>query len=132
MLNSTSMVLATAQLPHCRNQPMLAPFQMKFDTVRDPTTKSQSSVKGSSFVQVPRVEGAVGLADADQVGVDLGEPATDRCAVALPWLQHLAGRGHGHLSEVPSAALLLTTRMSSTMPSLSKALMVSAMLSFSL
>ena len=35
-------------------------------------------------------------------------------------------------SEVPSAALLLTTRMSSTTPSLSKALMVSAMLSFSL
>jgi hypothetical protein len=24
---------------------------MKFDTVRDPTTKSQSSVKGSSFVR---------------------------------------------------------------------------------
>jgi len=29
---------------------MLAPSQMKFDTVRDPSTKLQSSVKGSSFV----------------------------------------------------------------------------------
>ena len=30
---------------------MLAPFQMKFDTVRDPSTKSHSSVKGSSFIK---------------------------------------------------------------------------------
>ena len=62
---------------------MFAPSQMKLDTVREPTTKSHSGMNGEQLVQVLRVEGAVGLADADEVGVDLAQSALDRRAVAL-------------------------------------------------
>ena len=49
VLNDASIIFATNQFPNWRNQFMLAPVQMKVETVRDPTTKSDSPVYASSL-----------------------------------------------------------------------------------
>ena len=43
MLNSSSIIFATAQLPHLRNQAMFAPCQISSRVVRVPNTTSHSS-----------------------------------------------------------------------------------------
>jgi len=101
VLNSTSRNFATAQLPNCKNQPMLAPSQMKLATVREPTNQVALAVKASNFEQVLGVERAIRLADADQVGVHLAQAALDRCAVTLSGLDDLPCVGAGDLLDVP-------------------------------
>ena len=52
---------------------MLAPSQMKVVTVREPEDDVALGGERQQLEQVGRVEGAVGLAHADEVGVDLAE-----------------------------------------------------------
>ena len=95
---------------------MLAPCQMNMRAVRLPNTTSKSSAKASSL-KIPGQKGAVWLGDDDVVADRLPQAALDRNAVALPRLQDLARAGARDLFRgYQGAALLLTTRTSSTTP----------------
>src|SRR6478609_1467405 len=111
---------------------MLAPSQMKLDTVREPTTKSHSVVNGNSLGRSCGLKVPSGSQTQSRSVSTSASPR--RIPAPYPWRVSTISRADvvAPSSDVPSAALLLITRMSSTTPSLSKALMVSAMLSFSL
>jgi len=86
---------------------MLAPSQMKFETVREPRTKSHSEAKASSFAQVARVERPVGLAEGNQIRVDGGQARTNRSAITLTGLDQLASPRPGHLLGGSSSGVVV-------------------------
>ena len=122
MLYSTSISLATAQLPHWRNQPMLAPSQMKFDTVREPDDEVALGVKASSLRRSCGLNVPSGSQTQIRSVSTSMQPALDRGAVTLAGLEDLArGRWWRPPRDVPVGGVVVDTRMSSTTPSASNA-----------
>ena len=111
---------------------MLAPSQMKLETVREPRTMSHSGMKASSLTRSSGWNVPSGSHTATRSVPGLAQAPLDGRAVALRGLDDLAGAGRGHLLGRASAALLLTTMTSSTSARASNRLTQSAMLSFSL
>ena len=111
---------------------MLAPSQMKLETVRDPTTKSHSSVKGSSLSRSRGLKVPSGSQTQIRSVSTSRQTALDRRAVALPRLEHLAGPGGRDLLGRPVRGVVVDHQDVVDDGQRLEARMVAAMLSRSL